>query len=156
MSKMIIRHAVKEDCAELLELMKKLAVFEDYIDDFTVTKQDLLAHGFSNRPTFTAIVADHKSSEISQELQGYLVYYMIPFTYNLKPTLFIKELYVNKKSRGKSIGKQLMKYAIKDAKEKGCGRMKWDVLSDNIPAQSFYKSLGAKYDQRWQGFVLEV
>ncbi len=153
---MNIRHAVKEDCAVLLELMKKLAIFEEYIDDFAVTEQDLFEHGFSSHPTFTAIVAEQSSSRSSQELQGYLVYYMIPFTYNLKPTLFIKELYVNKKSRGKSIGKQLMKYAIKDAKEKGCGRMKWDVLSDNIPAQSFYKSLGAKYDQRWQGFVLEV
>ena len=152
---MNIRHAVKEDCAALLDLMKKLAIFEEYIDDFAVTEQDLLEHGFSNHPTFTALVAEHGSGQSSM-LQGYLVYYLIPFTYDLRPTLFIKELYVNKESRGKNIGKQLMKFAIKDAKEKGCGRLKWDVLSDNIKAQSFYKSLGAKYDERWQGFVLKV
>ncbi len=148
---MNIRHAVKEDCEDLLELMKKLAIFEDYIDDFAVTEQDLLNHGFSQNHTFTAVVAKQ-----NKKLQGYLVYYLIPFTYDLKPTLFIKELYINKSSRGKSIGKELMQFTINDAKEKGCGRMKWDVLSDNIKAQSFYKSFGAKYDERWQGYVLKV
>jgi GNAT superfamily N-acetyltransferase len=131
--------------------MKKLAIFENYIDDFCVTKQVLLEHGFSKDSTFTAVVAEQDS-----KLLGYLVYYLIPFTYDLKPTLFIKEFYVNKDSRGKSIGKQLMSFTINDAKEKGCGRMKWDVLSDNIKAQSFYKNCGAKYDARWQGFVLKV
>ena len=147
----MIRHAQKDDCEDLLALMKKLAVFEDYIDDFAVTEQDLLDHGFSDNPTFTAVVAEKNS-----KLQGYLVYYLIPFTYDLKPSLFIKELYVDEKSRGKNIGKQLMQFTINDAKEKDCGRMKWDVLSDNIKAQSFYKSFGAKYDERWQGFVLKL
>jgi len=151
----LIRHAAKGDCEQLLQLMKKLAVFENYIDDFAVTEADLISHGFpldkNKLPSFTAIVAERKS-----ELVGYLVYYQIPFTYDLKPTLFIKELYVDKASRGESIGKQLMQAAIADAKEKDCGRMKWDVLSDNIKAQSFYQSLGASFDARWQGYVLEI
>lgn len=149
---LVIRHAVANDCDSLLELMKELATFEDYFDDFCVTKQDLLAHGFSqSEPTFTALVAEQNVS-----IQAYLVYYLIPFTYNLKPTLFIKELYVHENMRGQNIGKKLMQRAIADAKEKSCGRMKWDVLSDNTKAQSFYKSFGAKYDARWQGYVLNV
>ncbi len=151
MNNLIVRHAVEADCEDLLALMKKLAIFEKYIDDFAVTKQVLLKHGFSKKPSFIAVVAEQDS-----KLLGYLVYYLIPFTYDLKPTLFIKEFYVNKDSRGKSIGKQLMRFTINDAKEKGCGHMKWDVLSDNIKAQSFYKSFGAEYDSRWQGFVLKV
>ena len=107
---------------------------------------------FSQSPTtFTALVAEQDS-----KLMGYLVYYLIPFTYDLKPTLFTKELYVDESARGRNIGKRLMRLAIVDAKEKGCGRMKWDVLSDNIKAQSFYKSFGAEYDARWQGYVLNV
>ena len=147
-----IRHAVANDCEALLALMKNLAVFEDYIDDFVVTENDLLKHGFSQFPaTFTALVAEQDS-----KLMGYLVYYLIPFTYDLKPTLFIKELYVDEYARGQSIGKKLMQRTIVDAKEKGCGRMKWEVLSDNIKPQSFYKSFGAEYDARWQGYVLNV
>ncbi len=149
---MIIRHALESDCDALLALMKKLAIFEDYIDDFAVTVKDLKKHGFTkNSPDFTALVAEHDNN-----LLGYLVYYLIPFTYDLKPTLFIKELYVDKSSRGQNIGKKLMQAVIVDAKEKGCGRLKWDVLSDNIVAQSFYKSFGATYDSRWQGYVLNV
>lgn len=159
MSKLIIRHAVASDCDALLVLMKKLAKFEDYIDDFTVTVDDLLTHGFpktkaqleNSHPDFIAIVAEQDA-----KLLGYLVYYFIPFTYDLKPTLFIKELYVDAQSRGKNIGKQLMESAISDAKEQGCGRMKWDVLSDNFKAQSFYQSFGAVYDAQWQGYRLDV
>ncbi len=152
MDELIIRHAVASDCEALLALMKKLAEFEDYLDDFVVTENDLLKHGFSQSPAiFTALVAEQDSN-----ITGYLVYYLIPFTYDLKPTLFIKELYVDESARGKRLGKRLMQLAITDAKEKGCGRMKWDVLSNNINAQLFYKSFGAEYDARWQGFVLKV
>lgn len=120
---MIIRRAKETDCDALLGLMKKLADFEDYLEDFKVTKSDLLEQGFSqSEPTFTALVA-----ELDSELSGYLVYYFIPFTYDLRPTLFIKELYVDKDARGKNIGKQLMQLAISDAKVKDCGRLKWDV-----------------------------
>ncbi len=157
MSNFLIRHAQKKDCKNLLELMKKLAIFEAYIEDFVVTVDDLLERGFSDKPEFIAIVAEQgRELERESHLKAYLVYYLIPFTYDLKPTLFIKELYVDESSRGKSMGKKLMQQAIIDAKEKGCGCMKWDVLSDNIQAQSFYQSFGASYDERWQGYVLEV
>ncbi|MEE9325795.1 MAG: GNAT family N-acetyltransferase [Cocleimonas sp.] len=154
-SELVIRPALKSDCKQLLVLMKKLAEFEDYLNDFRVTEDDLIEHGFpsDNRhpPTFYTIVAEQEN-----QLLGYVVYYFIPFTYDLKPTLFIKELYINASSRGQKVGQKIMLATIEEAKEKGCGRMKWDVLNDNINAQEFYKQLGASYDSRWQGYVLNV
>jgi len=152
-NKVIIRQAVKEDCPQLLKLMRQLAVFECYIEDFNVSIDDLIKHGFSKQhpSTYKAIVA-----EVEGELLGYLVYYLIPFTYDLKPTLFIKELYVSEQSRGLGVGKGLMRFTINEAENKKCGRMKWDVLSDNINAQKFYQSFGALYDDRWQGYVLKL
>ena len=150
-----VRHAREDDCEQLLDLMKQLAIFEGYRDQFRVTVNDLKQHGFpqkdNRKPTFTAIVAEQ-----GEQLMAYLVYYLIPFTFDLRPTLFIKELYVDKTSRGKGMGKALMDQAVKDAKNKQCGRLKWDVLSDNIKAQSFYQRLGAFHDARWQGFILHV
>lgn len=146
----IVRHAVEADCPQLLSLMKKLAVFENYIDDFQVTELALIQHGFQKHPNYTAIVA-----ESSQQLVAYLVYYLIPFSYDLKPTLFIKELWVDDKCRGDNIGSRLMKATIKDAKKHQCGRIKWDVLADNYTAQQFYQQLGAYHDKCWQGYILK-
>jgi len=151
MNNIIIRHAVEADCPQLLSLMKKLAVFEDYIDDFQVSELALIEHGFQKTPNYTAIVA-----ESSQQLVAYLVYYLIPFSYDLKPTLFIKELWVDEAFRGKNIGSRLMKAVISDAKKRQCGRIKWDVLADNHAAQQFYQQFGAYYDKRWQGYLLEA
>lgn len=151
MSSSTIRLAVQTDCPQLLTLMKKLAEFEHYIDDFKVTEQELIDRGFSNQPEFFCIV-----SESQNNLNGYLVYYFIPFTYDLKPTLFIKELYVSSDARGLGIGKSLFKFAIEQAKKHGCGRLKWDVLNDNKNAQHFYKKLGAKHNKQWQGYQLDI
>ena len=155
MSEIIIRRANKNDCPSLLPLMKQLAIFEGYIDDFKVTVDDLIRHGFPTEgdPNFTAIVAENVA-EKDQLLLAYLVYYLIPFTYDLKPTLFIKELFVDQSARGQGVGKALMQRAIEDAKYKQCGRIKWDVLTDNTRAQSFYQSLGAVHDRQWLGYLL--
>lgn len=133
--------------------MRQLATFEDYIDDFAISIDDLMQHGFpgDNSATFTAIVAEE-----GDKLLGHLVYYLIPFTYDLKPTLFIKELYVDQSVRSKGIGKGLMHLTIQDARNNNCGRLKWDVLSDNINAQQFYQRFGATYDEKWQGYVLKL
>jgi len=152
MTKVNFRHAQREDCEQLLELMKQLAIFEDYADQFSVTLDDLIDQGFSSETSnFTAIVAEQ-----GDQLLGYLVYYLIPFTYDLKPTLFIKELYVARKARCKGVGKGIMNLTIEDARVKKCGRMKWDVLSDNTKAQIFYQNFGATHDKKWQGYVLKL
>ncbi len=147
----VIRHARESDIPQLLPLMKKLAKFEGYIEQFSVTEEGLLAHGFTDKPNYTALVAEGPDG-----LLGYLVYYLIPFTFDLNPNLFIKELYVQAEARGLNLGQGLMKLAIEDANKLGCARIKWDVLADNHPAQTFYQKLGGRHDTNWQGFVLEV
>lgn len=151
MKPITIRPAIVKDCPQLLSLMKKLAVFEGYIDDFKVSESALMQHGFQDKPSYTSLVA-----EASGQLVAYLVYYLIPFSYDLKPTLFIKELWVDEEFRGENIGSQLMKATVADAKKYQCGRIKWDVLVDNKPAQQFYQQFDAYHDERWQGYVLNA
>jgi len=152
MSELVIRPAVKADCPALLELMKGLAEFEGYLDQFRVSVADLEQRGFPGNgvPEFYALVAEQKGA-----LRGMLVYYFIPFTFDLRPTLFIKELYVEAGARGVGAGEQLFTAARKAAIDKGCGRMKWDVLHDNAAAQRFYQRQGARHDDHWQGYVLD-
>lgn len=52
-----IRPFERRDVADVLALMRALAVFEGYIDDFRVTEADLVEHGFGPSPRFGVFVA---------------------------------------------------------------------------------------------------
>ena len=78
-----VRAATSGDVPALLGLMRELAVFERYLDRFAVTEAELLRRGFpaAGEPEYFAFVAESPTG-----LAGYAVYYLIPFTYDLKPS----------------------------------------------------------------------
>ena len=55
---MRVRLANQQDADRLLELMQELARFEDYINEFAVTRESILRHGFGDARLFTAFVAE--------------------------------------------------------------------------------------------------
>ncbi len=142
-----VRPATRADVPQLWRLMRALAAFEKYLDDFALTESELLRRGFpaDGLAEFSAWVAVAPDAE----LVGYVVYYEIPFTYDLKPTLVIKELFVALPHRGRGIGRALLDATLCVARERGCGLIKWAVLPGNQSAQSLYRSWGGAPDQRW-------
>lgn len=150
---LIIRPAIRDDCASLLGLMRGLAKFEGYIDDFCVTQSALETRGFpeTGAPEFYAIVAEQENQVI-----GMLAYYFIPFTYDLRPTLFIKELFIDPTARNNGAGDALFQAVREAAKRQHCGRIKWDVLHNNTAAKRFYERQGARQDSIWRGYFLET
>lgn len=146
-----IRAFQKQDIPQLLELMKALAVFEGYIDQFAVTEQSLEDYGLGDNPRFGVLVAPHRSGR----LLGMAVHYTIPWTFDLKPTLILKELYVSDQARGSGVGQALIRALAAEAKRVGAPRIKWTVLDSNIPAQKFYSALGGCCDQEWQSWYLD-
>jgi GNAT superfamily N-acetyltransferase len=148
-----IRRAVPADVPALLELMRRLAEFERYDADFAVTAETLLAQGFEREPPdFHALVAD--DSDSAGTLSGMLVYYIIPFTFRARPTLYIKELYVAESGRGQGIGEALMRAAAGEALALGCATIKWQVADWNTKARVFYEKLGAAADHVWVDYAL--
>jgi GNAT superfamily N-acetyltransferase len=148
-----IRRAVPADVPALLELMRRLAEFERYDADFAVTAETLLAQGFEREPPdFHALVAD--DSDSAGNLSGMLVYYIIPFTFRARPTLYIKELYVAESGRGQGIGEALMRAAAGEALALGCATIKWQVADWNTKARVFYEKLGATADHVWVDYAL--
>ena len=57
-------------------------------------------------------------------------------------TLYIDDLCIDEKHRGKHIGKELYNAAVKLAKEKGCYNLTLNVWSCNESAIKFYESQG--------------
>lgn len=147
---MEIRKAVEADIPNLLPLMRQLAEFEKYADDFAVTEHVLREQGFHRSPPdFHCLVAEEGSN-----LVGFLVYHFVAFTYRAKPNLIIKELYIAGPHRSRGVGKLLMKAVAKEAAFTGCGMIKWWVAKWNERGIEFYKQLGGKIDSDWHEFQL--
>jgi GNAT superfamily N-acetyltransferase len=145
-----IRRATEADLSDLLSLMRELAHFEKYADNFAVTEEVLREQGFRRSPPdFHCLVAEESGT-----LVGCLVYYFVPFTYRAKPTLIIKELYVADAHRSQGVGRLLMKAVSGQAEKAGCGLMKWYVAKWNTRSVQFYERLGARIDPDWHEFQM--
>jgi diamine N-acetyltransferase len=144
----LIRRAARTDVGELIKLMAELADFEGYLEEFTVTPDELLRRGFptSGAPQFEATVAERSDGSLA----AYAVTYVVPYTYNLKPTLVLKELFVRPVDRSRGVGESLFATVRARAAREGCGFVKWAVLITNARAKRFYRRCGGSPDDKWE------
>ena len=150
----LVRPAGPADAPPLLALMRELARFEGYDAFFTVTEADLLARGLAPdaAPQFTAFVAEQAGAG----LVGYAVVVEQAFTFDLRPTLTLKELYVRDGHRGCGAGQALFDRVVAHGRARGAGRLKWDVLPSNEPARAFYRRQGGAPDPDWERWLLPI
>jgi len=149
----MIRPAAAADAPQLLALMRKLAQFEGYADRFAVTADILVERGFSSQrpPEFSAWVA-----ELDGALVGYAVIYVIPFTFDLRPTVVLKELFIDEAVRGRRFGHGLMSAVITQARSLGARLIRWQVLPDNDAAKRFYRQHRAEMDGDWENWFIDL
>ena len=149
----MIRRAQAADAPELLSLMRGLARFEGYDDRFAVTVEALIERGFSPHrpPEFTAWVA-----ELDDALVGYAVVYVIPYTFDLRPTVVLKELFVDRAARGRNFGRGLMNAVIEHAHSLNARLIRWQVLPENEAAKRFYRQHDAAVDADWENWFIDL
>ncbi|MBC3918970.1 GNAT family N-acetyltransferase [Undibacterium sp. CY18W] len=152
-----VRYAKAADATALLAMMRELAKFEDYLPDFRVQEQDLLARGlgreWEHEPAqFHALLAESADGA----LLGYAVLVEIAFTYDLRPDCRLKELYVCPSARSLGVGTALMQAVLTHARSRGSGRLKWDVLPGNENARQFYRRFGGQPDTGWEAWILPL
>lgn len=150
-SALCIRDATVADLPQVLKLMQALAIFEGYIEAFAVDIEALRARAFGPNAQCHIQVA-----EAAGILQGYAVTLLIAFTYDLRPTLVLKELYVNPAYRSAGVGAQLLKAIAGRALIRGAGRLHWDVLAGNNRAEQFYQHHGGKAVEKWVAYEMDA
>jgi ribosomal protein S18 acetylase RimI-like enzyme len=153
-----IRRAVKKDCARLLELVKELALYEKAPQEVTVTLDHFEESGFGANPVWWAFVATSpdpsKGSE--EQVHGFALYYVRYSTWKGQ-RMYLEDIIVTEKMRGKGLGKLLFDELIGEAKEKKFSGIVWQVLEWNEPAINFYKKYyNASLDPEWINCSLNV
>lgn len=145
-----VRAATPDDAPALIGLMCGLAAIEAYLDNFKVDEQALLARAFGRSAQCQVFVG-----EWHEQVVGYAVVLEIPFTYDLRPTVLLKELYVADHCRSQGLGQALLQHVAAWAQEKGAGRLKWDVLVGNDMAIQFYERLGGVPEAKWLAYQMD-
>ena len=139
----IIRKAVRKDCARMMELIQELATYEKAPDEVTVSLSHFEESGFGANPVWWAFVAEAQGVVI-----GMALYYIRYSTWKGQ-RMYLEDILVTEDMRGQKIGSQLMDALIVEAKEKGFNGMNWQVLDWNEPAINFYKKYNANFDPEW-------
>ena len=146
---MTIRLCEKGDLPRVLELVRELAEYERAPNEVTNTVEQMEQDGFGANPIFGCFAA-----EVGGWIIGISLYYWRYSTWKGN-RLFLEDIIVTEKERGRGAGKLLFDRTMQHALDEGCSGMMWQVLGWNEPAINFYKKYGAKLDDEWTNCSLE-
>ncbi|AEW85702.1 N-acetyltransferase [Flavobacterium columnare] len=139
-----IRRGTSHDMAQVLLLIKELALFEKEPEAVVITEDDLIRDGFGANPLFHTFLA-----ETDGVIVGVALYYYRYSTWKGK-TIHLEDLIVTQNMRGTGIGIALYKEIMKQGALDGVRRIEWNVLDWNTNAIKFYENSGAKVLDDWR------
>ncbi len=139
-----IEAARERDAANILELIRGLAEYEQLSHEVVATEQQLRAALFGPRPAAEVLMAWNGDTAV-----GFALYFGSFSTFVGKPGIYLEDLFVLPAWRGRRIGAALFAAVARIAVERDCGRMEWSVLDWNEPALDFYRRQGARPLDEW-------
>jgi GNAT superfamily N-acetyltransferase len=142
-----IERATEADVPLILRLIKELAEYERMADLVVATEDGLRETLFGARPSAEVLIARE-----GDEPAGFALFFHNYSTFLGRPGLYLEDLFVVPKFRGRGHGRALLERLAAIAVERNCGRFEWSVLDWNEPAIGFYKKLGAKPLDDWTIF----
>jgi GNAT superfamily N-acetyltransferase len=143
----LIRPAVKEDAAVILQFIKELAEYEKAPDEVVATVKDIETTLFAEDPkVFCDLV------EVDGNVVGMAIWFLNYSTWQGRHGIYLEDLYIKPKFRGLGYGKALLQHLARICNERGYGRFQWWVLDWNSPAIEFYHSIGAVPMSEWTVF----
>lgn len=141
-----IRFAEREDTPLILQFIKKLAEYEKLLHEVTANEK-ILEESLFDKKIAEVIIAEYKEVPI-----GFALFFHNFSTFIGKPGIYLEDLYIEPKYRGKGFGKKLLAFLANLCIERDCGRLEWWVLDWNKPSIDFYMSIGAVPMEEWSTF----
>lgn len=146
---MRIEPATERHIPLILEFVRGLAEYEKHLDKVEATEDRIRKALFGAEPAAQVVFAYEDDVAV-----GYAVFFYTYSSFAGLRGLYLEDLFVKPEARGKGVGRELLRYLARLAKEKGCGRIEWAVLNWNEPAIGFYKRLGAVPMDEWDVYRL--
>ena len=145
-----IRPVTRSQAKVFLTLIDALADYEHLDRPDSAARDRLVLDGFGQNPRYQAFIA-----WLGEQAIGYAIIYETYSSFLALPTLYLEDIFVLPDFRGIRAGLSLFLHAAGIARERGCGRMDWQVLDWNTLAQDFYEGLGATHMKEWQLWRLD-
>ena len=142
--KIIYRAARREDAGLIYRFVRELAEYEKLTHEVVATQADIEAGLFGSNPKAFAIIA-----EFDGQPAGTAIWYFTYSTFVGRPGIYVEDIFVRRRFRGKGIGKGFFREIAERAAAENCGRIEWAVLNWNTPSIEFYDALGAEAMDGW-------
>ncbi|KYC48911.1 MAG: aminoalkylphosphonic acid N-acetyltransferase [Candidatus Methanofastidiosum methylothiophilum] len=133
-----IRKCTRSDIEPIFSLLKELDEALDEDQDISI---ESIYHQYDEMIMQPEIYENY-IYEDSSIVIGFISLLNYRSFYHKNGTTQINELVVNSKYRNKGIGKELLDFAIKKAKDNGMDEIEVGVMKDNYKAIEFYKKNG--------------
>lgn len=156
MTEFIVRSLERRDCAQLLELVRALAIHHGYVDHLLATADMYESEFFKSGALIGAIVA-----EVDGKIAGCAIWHRSFSTFRGTEVMYLEDLSVLPEYRSRGIGLSLMKSLARLAKEQKLPSIFWIMMGWNTEARDFYHRLGAEIEAnncvcRLHGAALEA
>jgi GNAT superfamily N-acetyltransferase len=144
MAELEILPATERDVPPILGFIRELAEYERLSHEVSATEETLANSLFGERPAAEVLLG-----YVGGGPAGSALFFHSFSTFLGRPGIYLEDLCVRPEFRGRGVGRALLVYLARLAKERDCGRLEWWVLDWNEPATRFYKGLGAVPMDDW-------
>ncbi|TGQ73042.1 MAG: GNAT family N-acetyltransferase [Mesorhizobium sp.] len=141
----VIRHGTIDDAETIHAALLKLGTHIGAHQEITSTVDDLRSYGFGEKPAFSTLIA-----EVGGEFAGLCLHFPIFSTWMGRPGVYVQDLYVEDRFRGRKIGERLLRRVAAECRRDGGVYLRLSVDTDNESAKAFYERLGiawSNYEQ---------
>ncbi|HEY0008924.1 MAG TPA: GNAT family N-acetyltransferase [Tepidisphaeraceae bacterium] len=133
-----VRFATADDAEQIFSLIVKFAEFDQRPQRVKTDVEHLRDLLTDASPPVRFLVA-----ELAHRVVGFASIYPTFSTAAAESGLCLEDLYVEECSRGRGIGKLLMRFVAQVGLETGSRKIEWTVSAENTAGIGFYEAIGA-------------